>query len=94
MGPVAFGPASEVWGRKIPLFSGYIVFAVFNIQVALAQNIETILLGRFLSGLAASAPISVIGGAMADMWNPIERTYAICVFAGGTVSTSCIRLGF
>lgn len=62
---MAFGPASEVYGRWLPLFSGYIVFAIFQIPVAVAQNIETILLGRFFSGLAASAPLAVIGGSLA-----------------------------
>ncbi|KAH9823594.1 MFS transporter [Teratosphaeria destructans] len=83
LGPVAFGPASEVWGRRIPLLSGYAVFAVFQIPVAVARNVETIMLGRFFAGLAASAPLAVVGGAMADMWEPVERAYAICAFAGG-----------
>ena len=63
---MAFGPASEVYGRKLPLFFGYIVFAIFQIPVAVAQNVETIMLGRFIGGLAASAPLAVVGGALAD----------------------------
>ena len=59
---MAFGPASEVYGRKPPSFCGYIAFAVFQIPVAVAQNVETIMLGRFLGGLAASAPLAVVGG--------------------------------
>jgi len=83
VGPVAFGPMSEVYGRKIPLFAGYVCFAIFQIPVAVAQNVETIMLGRFISGLAASAPLAVVGGAMADLWDPVERAYAICAFAAG-----------
>jgi len=66
------------------MMGGYIVFAIFNIPVATGTNIEMILIGRFIGGLAASAPIAIVGGALADMWNPVERTYAICAFAGGT----------
>lgn len=62
LGPVVFGPASELYGRKIPLFSGYVVFAIFQIPVAVARNVETIMLGRFLGGFAASAPLAVVGG--------------------------------
>lgn len=83
LGPIAFGPASEVYGRRVPLFSGYIVFAIFQVPVAVARNVETIMLGRFLGGLAASAPLAVVGGAMADLWDPVERAYAICAFAAG-----------
>ena len=86
LGPIAFGPASEVYGRWIPLFSGYVVFAIFQIPVAVARNIETILPGRFFSGFAASAPLAIIGGALADMWDPVERAYAVCAFAAGAFS--------
>ena len=73
LGPVFFGPASEVYGRKPPLFLGYIAFAVFQVPVAVAQNAETVLICRFLSGLAASAPVAVIGGAMAE-YVTVKRT--------------------
>jgi DHA1 family multidrug resistance protein-like MFS transporter len=74
---------SEVLGRKIPLFVGFTLFAIFQIPVALAQNIATICVGRFLGGFFASAPLAVVGGALADLWDPIPRAYAICVFAAG-----------
>lgn len=41
------------------------------------------MLGRFIGGLGASAPLAVVGGALADMWDPIERAYAVCAFAAG-----------
>jgi MFS family permease len=74
---------SEVLGRRIPLFLGYVLFAIFQIPVAVAQNFATICIGRFLSGFFASAPLAVVGGALADLWDPIPRAYAICVFAAG-----------
>lgn len=83
-GPVFFGPASEAYGRRIPLFSGYIVFAIFQIPVAVARNVETIMLGRFISGFAAGAPLAVIGGILVDMFDPVQRAYAVCVFSSGT----------
>jgi DHA1 family multidrug resistance protein-like MFS transporter len=74
---------SEVLGRKVPLFFGFALFAIFQIPVALAQNITTVCVGRFLGGFFASAPLAVVGGALADLWDPIPRAYAICVFAAG-----------
>ncbi|KIX06751.1 uncharacterized protein Z518_04727 [Rhinocladiella mackenziei CBS 650.93] len=58
-----FGPASEVYGHRVPLFAGYLVF---QIPVAVAQNVETIMLGRFFGGFAAASPLAVVGGALAD----------------------------
>ncbi|KAH8643388.1 putative transporter [Alternaria alternata] len=74
---------SEVLGRKPPLMFGFALFAIFQIPVALAQNITTVCVGRFLGGFFASAPLAVVGGALADLWDPIPRSYAICVFAAG-----------
>jgi MFS family permease len=74
---------SEVLGRRTPLFFGYALFAIFQIPVAVAENIATICVGRFLGGFFAAAPLSVVGGALADLWDPIPRAYAICVFAAG-----------
>lgn len=39
---------SELFGRKYPLFLPFAVFVIFNIPVAVAQNVETIMLCRFL----------------------------------------------
>lgn len=74
---------SEVLGRRTPLLYGYALFAIFQIPVAVAQNVATICIGRFLSGFFAAAPLSVVGGALADLWDPIPRAYAICIFAAG-----------
>lgn len=82
-GPIVFGPMSEVLGRRVPLFVGFVLFALFQIPVALAHNIATICVGRFLGGFFASSPLAVTGGALADLWDPIPRSYAICVFAAG-----------
>lgn len=74
---------SEVLGRRTPLFLGYALFAIFQIPVAVAQNVATICVGRFIGGFFAAAPLSVVGGALADLWDPIPRAYAICIFAAG-----------
>lgn len=41
------------------------------------------MLGRFFSGFFASAPLAVVGGALADLWDPVDRAYGVCIFAGG-----------
>ncbi|KAH6974340.1 major facilitator superfamily domain-containing protein [Ilyonectria sp. MPI-CAGE-AT-0026] len=81
-GPLIFGPVSEVYGRKYPLFLGYFVFALFQIPVATAENVQTALVCRFLSGLFGSSPLSVVGGALVDFWPPLERGIAMSIFAG------------
>ncbi|KAH7237044.1 major facilitator superfamily domain-containing protein [Fusarium redolens] len=81
-GPLIFGPMSEVYGRKYPLFVGYFVFALFQIPVATAESVQTVLVCRFLSGLFGSSPLSVVGGALVDLWPPVELGIAMSIFAG------------
>ncbi|KZF20167.1 MFS transporter [Xylona heveae TC161] len=83
-GPIFWDPFSELFGRKTPLFIGFFCFSIFQIPVAVAQNLETIMICRFWGGCFGAAPLAVVGGALADIWNPIDRTMAICIFGGGT----------
>ena len=83
-GPIVWGPFSELYGRKMPLFIGFFVFAIFQIPVAVAQNLQTIFICRFFGGFFASAPLAIVGGLLADMFGPIDRGIAIAVFSGAT----------
>jgi MFS family permease len=60
--PLFWGPGSELVGRR-PIFVGpMMIYTVFHVGQALAQNIETLLVTRFLSSFFAAAPLTVIGG--------------------------------
>ncbi|CAD6442598.1 f42aebb5-e7a6-4ad3-be1c-b77f14329f51 [Sclerotinia trifoliorum] len=84
VGPLIWGPGSELFGRKLPLFIGYAGFAIFQIPVAVAQNLATIMVCRFIGGAFASAPLAINGGALADFFGPVDRGVAVCVFAAAT----------
>jgi MFS family permease len=71
-------------GRKIPLFFGYLCFAIFQIPIAVSQNLYTIMICRFFGGCFASAPLGIVGGTLADFFGPVDRGVAICVFASAT----------
>lgn len=84
LGPLIWSPLSELYGRKYPLFTGYAFFAIFQIPVAVAKNVETILVCRFLMGILGCSPLAVVGGAMADFWDPVDRAVAIAMFSAAT----------
>lgn len=84
LGPLLWGPFSELYGRKRPLFFGYFLFIIFQIPVAVARNVETIMLSRFFIGFFGSAPLAIVGGTLADIWNPVDRGVAMASFAGAT----------
>ena len=80
-GPLIWGPVSEAYGRKGPLFFGMAVFSVFQIPVAVAQNIETIFVCRFLQATFGVAPIGILGGCYVHFLQQIELGIAISIFA-------------
>ncbi|KAE8146565.1 major facilitator superfamily domain-containing protein [Aspergillus avenaceus] len=84
-GPVLMGPASELYGRKMPFFIGYVGFILSQIPVGLAQDIRTILLFRFLGGVASAGSPAIVGGYMADFLPPVERGVAVAIFAATTL---------
>lgn len=47
----------------------------------LAPNLHSHLIFRFFAGLFASTPLTCAGGTVADLWNPLEKTYAFPVYA-------------
>lgn len=54
---------------------------VFIIPCAVAKNIQTLLICRFFCGIFASAPLTLAGGTISDIWDNEERGFAIALFA-------------
>ncbi|KAI1421915.1 major facilitator superfamily domain-containing protein [Xylaria sp. FL1777] len=81
VGPLAFAPLSEVYGRQVVYVSTLFVAVVFIIPCALAKNIATLLVGRAIDGIAFSAPITIIGGTLADLWKAEERGIPMAAFS-------------
>jgi DHA1 family multidrug resistance protein-like MFS transporter len=79
---LAWGPLSELYGRKKPLFFGFFAFAIFQIGVATAQNVYTIMLCRFFSGTFGAAPLAIVGGMYVDFWSMADRGVATNCYAG------------
>lgn len=81
VGPLVFAPFSEEVGRQI-IYAITMFFAVvFIVPCAVAKNIGTLLVCRFLDGLSFSAPMTLIGGSLGDMWNGKERGVAMSIFS-------------
>jgi MFS transporter, DHA1 family, multidrug resistance protein len=87
VGPLIWGPLSELFGRKWPLLIAYGLFAIFQIPVATAHDLATIMICRFFGGVFASSPLGIVGGALADIWTASYRAaatagFALAVFVG------------
>ena len=81
VGPLVFAPLSEMYGRK-PVYIVTLAFAViFVIPCAVAPNIGTLLVCRLIDGIAFSAPMTLVGGTLADLWRSEERGVPMAVFS-------------
>lgn len=81
LGPLALGPASELFGRRIVLQLSMLFYIAFNLGCAFAQNSAELIAFRFLSGLGGSAPLGIGGGVLADLWLPTERGRAMALYS-------------
>jgi len=90
LGPLLWGPVSEMYGRKWAVLPTYVAGACFSLGTAMSGNIETVLLTRFATGFFASAPLNVTGGVLNDMYCTEQRAialvcYGIAVLGGPTI---------
>ncbi len=81
-----FGPVSDRFGRRGPLFFGIALYTICAVAGALAPNFETLLLARFIQGIGAAATrviaISVVrdtqsGRAMASTMSLIMMVFMV-----------------
>lgn len=56
VGQLFFGPLSDAIGRRKVLFIGLAIYGVGSVICYLAQDIDTLLMGRIVQGLGVSAP--------------------------------------
>ncbi|KAH6675358.1 major facilitator superfamily domain-containing protein [Plectosphaerella plurivora] len=81
IGPMAFAPLSEIYGRRVIYGSTLLIAVIFIIPCAVAKNITTLLVCRTIDGIAFSAPMTLVGGTLADLWHNGERGVPMAAFS-------------
>jgi len=85
LGPLLFGPLSESFGRRWVLIATFALFTIFTMACALAPTFAAYIVFRFIVGIGASSPISVVGGVYADVYaDPVTRGRALTIFMTAT----------
>lgn len=90
LGPLLWGPLSELLGRKIPTFFAFFMFGLMQIPIALSPSLAGVLVCRLLAGCFGAAPVALVTASFADFWAPSERgvatsLYSAAVYAGPTL---------
>ncbi|KAH6652138.1 major facilitator superfamily domain-containing protein [Truncatella angustata] len=91
LGPLLFGPLSEVYGRRLPILLTFAGYTAFTLGTALSPDWAALVIFRLLGGICASAPLTIVGGMFADIYdNPISRGRAIAFFMAAVTAAPCI----
>lgn len=80
-GPTLWAPLSELKGRRLPILIAMFLFSVFTIGVAVAKDVQTVMICRFFAGFAGACPLSVVAAVFSDMFDARTRGVAVTVFS-------------
>jgi DHA1 family bicyclomycin/chloramphenicol resistance-like MFS transporter len=71
---IAYGPVSDMVGRKPPLYFGLVLFTVGSVGCALAPSIEWLIACRFVQGIGAASVMVIPRAIIRDLHTGIEAT--------------------
>ncbi|PWY84775.1 MFS general substrate transporter [Aspergillus heteromorphus CBS 117.55] len=80
-GPLIWAPLSELKGRRLPIIIAMLGFGIFNTAVAVAKDLQTIMICRFFCGIFGSSPLAVVAAIFSDIYDNRTRGVAIAMFA-------------
>jgi len=80
-GPSLWAPLSELRGRRLPIVLAMFGFSIFNIAVATAKDLQTVLICRFFAGFFGACPLAVVAAVFSDMFDNRTRGIAITLFS-------------
>ena len=83
LGPLYLAPCSEMYGRRIVYLVAFILFTILNAGCALAPNMASLTILRFMCGMAGSAGGVLGAGTVSDMFEPKRRGRAQATYALG-----------
>lgn len=80
IGPLMLAPLSEYFGRNPIYVWSWLLLVIFQVPLALAPNIGTVIVCRLLQGFFGSAPLTNTGGTVSDLWARDESGPAMAVY--------------
>lgn len=76
LGQLFYGPISDRFGRKPPLYAGLLLYTLASAGAAAAGQVEALVAWRFLQGLGGCAGMVIARAVVRDRCNPAEAAQA------------------
>ncbi|KAJ5110252.1 hypothetical protein N7532_002897, partial [Penicillium argentinense] len=86
IGSVVLSSLSEIYGRRPVYLVSVLLFGILILPVALAQNIEAVLISRFFGGFFGGVMISSAPGSVTDVTDDRYRALALSCWSLGTMN--------
>ena len=95
IGQVFYGPASDRFGRRLPLLVGIGVFTIASVVCALASTIETLIVARFIQALGGCAGAVIARAVVRDRFSHTEtaRVLSLMTLIMGLAPVLAPQLG-
>lgn len=95
LGQLVYGPLSDRFGRKPPLYAGLIIYTVASVGCALAADIVLLTAWRFLQALGGSAAVVISRAVVRDRTNAREgaRAFSLLMLVMGLAPILAPLLG-
>ncbi|KAK2061293.1 major facilitator superfamily transporter [Colletotrichum caudatum] len=90
LGPMFLSPLSEFWGRRPIYIVSWTMYVIWLIPSAVAQNIATMIVARFIDGLSGSAFLAVSGGTVSDLFARHELQAPMLMYSLAPFIGPCI----
>lgn len=79
LGQLVYGPLSDRFGRKPPLYAGFILYAIGSFGCTLATDMSTLMLMRVLQALGACGGMVIGRAIIRDRCEPHEAARAFSI---------------
>jgi len=80
-GPLLWAPLSEIYGRRRIFIISYTFLTLWQAVTCASQNIQSVLVFRFLAGFFGSSPLANAGGTITDVLDANSRGLGMALFA-------------
>ncbi|KAF1948159.1 MFS general substrate transporter [Byssothecium circinans] len=84
-GPTVIAPCSELYGRSITYQVSSLLFFIFNVACAVANNLGALVIFRLFAAVVGSCSITIGAGSIADMVPQEKRAAAMAGWAMGPI---------
>lgn len=83
VGPLAFAPLSEIYGRAVVYKCCLTMFLVFTLACGLSSSIKMLICFRLMAGCFGAAPVAIGGAMIYDLFRVGERGRAMSIYTAG-----------